>query len=476
MGANQSQNPEEERSRIKLEEQNKILKEQLKNQELNHKLQVIQNLLEKQRLDSVIQGKSPNALLTNPELQKQFLQSKDMQKQFLQMLKQNEEIQLDENQYQQVNQYLNNLDVKEDELDSKKPYLYMQEPSSRYDTKEGEERKPKIGTTNSERDKFLRYMRKQKLKQEANMEAERKLRKEQYEAQMNKLDVDDINPYRVLEISPNATFNEAKAAFKRKAKIYHPDRIGGNTNQFQLITKSFMLLVEKFKKEEADKQFNVLREQSRKEIEKQQNESKRNVKFKKINMSGNNFNSKKFNKIYEENRITQSTDEGYSNWMDTHEYDSLKVPKMNKNSYNPQNFNQQFQNYKKQNSKQIVKHQVPKPIISLKQNCEELGQGTISDFSGKNDSGKVEYTDYRKAHTETTLIDPDSINYREYESMDDLKRERGKKMFLSREEQERITMQEMLEKQRDEERKMRLQRQDERAFQQFERVNQMFLQ
>ena len=48
MGANQSQNPEEERSRIKLEEQNKILREQLKNQELNHKLQVIQNLLEKQ--------------------------------------------------------------------------------------------------------------------------------------------------------------------------------------------------------------------------------------------------------------------------------------------------------------------------------------------------------------------------------------------------------------------------------------------
>ena len=67
------------------------------------------------------------------------------------MLK-NKEIQLDEEQYQQVNQYLNDLDVKEDELDSKKPYLYMQEPSSRYDVKDGEE-KTKIGTTNSN-DKF----------------------------------------------------------------------------------------------------------------------------------------------------------------------------------------------------------------------------------------------------------------------------------------------------------------------------------
>ena len=234
-----------------------------------------------------------------------------MQKQFTNV-KKNKEIQLDEEQYQQVNQYLNNLDVKEDELDSKKSYLYMQEPSSRYDVKDGEERKPKIGTTNSERDKFLRYMRKQKLKQEENMKQKENLRKEQYEAQMHKLD-DDINPYRILEISPNATFNESlKQIFKRKAKIYHPDRIGGNTNQFQLITKSFMLLVEKFKKEEADKQFNVLREESRQEIEKQQNESKR-IKFKKINMSGNNFNSKKFNKIYEENRLYQATDEGYSN-------------------------------------------------------------------------------------------------------------------------------------------------------------------
>lgn len=476
MGTNQSQNPEEEKSRIKLEEQNKILKEQIKNQELQNKLQVIQNLLEKQRLDSVIQGKSPNALLTNPELQKQFLQSKDMQKQFLHMLKQNQDIQLDERQYQQVNKYLNNLNIQEDELDSKKPYLYTQEPSNRYYIKEGEDKKPKIGTTNSERDKFLRYMRKEKLKQEENMEIERKKRKQEYETQMHKLDVDDIDPYRVLEIPSNATFNDAKSAFKKKAKIYHPDRIGGNTNQFQLITKSFMLLVEKFKKEEADKQFNVIREESRQEIKKQQNESKKNFKFKKNNMSGNNFNSKKFNKIYEDQRIYQATDEGYSKWMETQEYDSLKVPKMNKNSYNPQNFNQQFQNHKKQNSKQIVKHNVPKPIISLKQNCEELGQGNISDFSGKNDSGKVEYTDYRKAHTETTLIDPDSISYREYENMDDLKRERGKKMFLSKEEQERITMQEMLEKQSDEERKLRLQRQDERAFQQFEKVNKMFIQ
>ena len=484
MGANQSggnsnskgpSNPDEIRSMYKLEEQNKLLQEKLKNQELQNKLRVMQNLLEKQRLDSVIQGRSPNALLTNPQLQRDFLRNKEMQKEFLNRIQQSQEINLDDNQYQMVNEYLNKLDVEENELDVKKPYLYTQEPSNRYNVSRGDERKPHIGTTNSERDKFLRYMRKQKEQQEINMEAERKKRKEEYESQMNKLDVDYLNPYEVLEIDPQASFAQAKSAFKRKARIYHPDRIGGNTLEFQRITKAFMLLVEEFKKREADKQFNVLREESRQEIEKQQNESKKNVNFKKINMSGKNFNQKKFNKIYEQNRLHQSTDEGYGNWMKEHNYDSLKVPKLNQDSYNPQNFNQQFQKFKSQNSKQIVKHQDPQPIVSLKQNCQELGEGNITDFSGQNSNGKMEYTDYRKAHTETTLIDPDNINYREYRDVDELERERGRKIFLSKEEQERITMNEMLEKQREEERRMRLNRQDERAFQQFDRVNRMFL-
>lgn len=485
MGANQSggntnykgpSNPDEIRSMYKLEEQNKLLEEKLKNQELQNKLRVMQNLLEKQRLDSVIQGKSPNALLTNPQLQKEFLRNKEMQKEFLNRLQKSKDINLDNGQYQMVNEYLNKLDVQEDELDVRKPYLYMQEPSNRYTVASGDEKKPQIGTTNSERDKFLRHMKKQKEQQEINMEAERKKRKQEYEYNMNKLDVDNINPYEVLEINPQSTLTQAKNAFKRKARIYHPDRIGGNTQEFQRITKAFMLLVEEFKKKEADKQFNILREESLHEMEKQQNESKKNVNFKKINMSGKNFNQKKFNKIYNQNRLHQSTDEGYSNWMDEHNYESLKVPKINKDSYNPQNFNQQFQKFKSQNSREIVQHQDPQPIISLKQNCQELGQGNIKDFSGQNSNGKMEYTDYRKAHTETTLIDPDNINYREYKNMDELERERGRKIFLSKEEQERITMNEMLEKQKEEERRMRLNKHDERAFQQFENVNRMFLQ
>ena len=77
MGANQSNNNEPSISQIKLNEQNKLLQERIKNQQLTNKLQVLQNLMEKQRMDAVISGRSPNQLLTNPELQKEFMRNKN---------------------------------------------------------------------------------------------------------------------------------------------------------------------------------------------------------------------------------------------------------------------------------------------------------------------------------------------------------------------------------------------------------------
>ena len=468
-----SNDPDAERSRIKLEEQNKLLREQLKNQQLNNQLSVLQNLLEKQRIDSVIQGRSPNQLLTNPNLQQEFMKNKQMQREFLEMLKKQTDLQITQEQYAKINQYLEQLDVEELETDAKKSHLYMNESSGRY---EREPRKLDIGNTISDQEKFIRQLKKQKQQQEKEMSQERERRKEEYANQLKSMMGDNINPYQILEISENATLSQMKKAFKNKARIYHPDRLGGNTQQFQLITKAFMMLLEKYKKQQADKQFMTLKEESKKELERQQQENKRHVKFKKINMSGRNFNSKKFNKIYEDNRLYNPNDEGYKDWMDEEDYNSLKVPKLDKNNYQPESFNQQFQKFKKSSSKQIVKRTDPQALPSLKVNCEELGQDNIGDFSGKDSRGKIEYTDYRKAHTETTLIDPDSVDYREYDNLDDIQRERGKKLFLTQEELEQIKMNEMLEKQREEQRMNRLRQNDDRAFQQFERVNQMFLQ
>lgn len=475
MGANQSNNDMPSASQIKLEEENKLLRERIKNQELKNKLQVMQNMVQKGRMDSVIQGKNPNHLLTNPKIQNEFLKNKKMQENFYQIIQKHKKNEINEVQYKEINKYLTDLNILEEETDTRKPYLYTNEPSNKY-VNQNESKKPEIGVSLSEREKFVRLLKKEKEKQEKNMSQERDKRKQEYEASLNHIEEDSIDPYKILEVSKTSSINEIKSAFKRKAKIYHPDRLGGNTKHFQIITKSFMILLEKYKKQQADKQFMTLKDESRRQLEKQQNESKKNVNFKKINMSGNNFNPKKFNKIFQDNKLYNPNDEGYQNWMEESDYESLKVPKLDKNSYNKQSFNQQFQNHKKKVSKQIVKRQEPKALPSLKINCQELGEGSVDDYSGKNSDGRMEYTDYKKAHTETTLIDIDSIDYREYKNLDDLQKERSKKMYLSREELERIKMNEMLEKQRDEERKMRLNRTDEAAFRHFEKVNKMFIQ
>ena len=76
-------------------------------------------------------------------------------------------------------------------------------------------------------------------------------------------------------------------------------------------------------------------------------------------MAGNNFNPKKFNKIFQDNRLYNPNDEGYNNWMKEEDYDALKTPKILEGQYNKQSFNETFQNHKKKTSKALVKHSQP---------------------------------------------------------------------------------------------------------------------
>ena len=79
--------------------------------------------------------------------------------------------------------------------------------------------------------------------------------------------------------------------------------------------------------------------------------------------------------------------------MEENEFDSDKNPKMLKGSFNKNNFHNKFQEIKSKKSQAITKYIEPQALPSLKQNYEELGQGNIEDFSGRNDSIKgVQYT------------------------------------------------------------------------------------
>ena len=462
-----------EKSKQRMLEENQLQQERIKNQILEGKLDMLQNLIKQTNQDNNLHKRSTNPLLTNPNLQQEFFKDKRKQRELYEYIiktqkqRQDNDPNLNNQQYNQVNEFLNQLNLKEDEeIDERKPYLYMNQGTRQYDFKEGEERKKNIGTSNQERDRYMRELKRQKQEQEDRIKKEHKRKKEEYESKLLSLEEDSIDAYKVLELPKTATLNQARQAFKRKARIYHPDKFNGNDTQFKIIVKAFTKLVEEFKKKEADKQFNVLKDESRRDLENQRNNAKKN----RINMDGRNFNQKLFNKVFDDNRMYSPNDEGYGKWASENEFETDKIEKTNSN-FTLNSFNDNFQNYKqkKHNKQQIIKFQQPEALSSCKTNYHELGQGNVSDFSDKN------YTDYKKAHTETTLIDIDSITHKEYRSVDELKRERGKKMYLTKEEMEQIEMNKMLEKQRDLERTQRLQNQDNLAFKQFERVNQMFL-
>ena len=476
MGNSQSepQSNISEKELLRLQEQNKLQQEIIKKQILQTKLNFTQEQLNNLRQNNVYNRKSNNPLLSNPNLQQEFLKNKEMQKQFLQTIMKQKKLNLDDEQYQKINNYLQDLELADEkELDQHKSYLYMNQSSNKYNS---QHQNIDFGISVQQKDRINRQLKQQKKEQEEKMKREQQKRRQQYEEKLSLNSEYDFDPYKILDLDKNANFTQAKNAYKRKARIYHPDKFGGNGEQFKIITKAFMILIEKFKKQQQDKQFMTLKEESRKDIEKQLNESKRHTKLdaKKINMGGNNFNNKLFNKIYQENKLYDPNDEGYGNWAKETEYESDKTPKLFSNEFNLNVFNSTFSENKPKNTTQITKYQEPKALSSAKGSFQILGQDQIKDYTREDNKG-VQYTDYKKAHTETTLIDPNTINYREYSSVDDLQKERGKKMFLTKEEQEQIEMNKMLEKQREELGQQRLRENDDRAFRNFERVNKMFI-
>ena len=54
----------------------------------------------------------------------------------------------------------------------------------------------------------------------------------------------------------------------------------------------------------------------------------------------------------------------------------------------------------------------------------KITSSSLKDITKK----KVQFTDYKKAHTDTTLIDINSINHTEYNNLEELERERSKKL------------------------------------------------
>ena len=301
----------------------------------------------------------------------------------------------------------------------------------------------------------------------------------------------NINAYKILGITnKNYDLDELKSKYKKIAKKVHPDKPGGDKQLFNLIKLSYKKLYKKYKLKQIDKQFNELRNSSHNFIKKQNNEPKRSThsdlsKFQLNNQT--NINEEKrnlptnfsdaFNKVFEENRIRNSYDRGYGKMMAKHSVNREDID-ITRTVSNMKDFKNKFENQElNKYNKQLMIYKEPEALPSSngKLNYAILGEGKIPDFSSE--SNNLLFTDYRKAHTTSRLIDPRLVKKREeYKDINALHADRSNISFqLTPEEAQRIALRKRKENEREIRRIERLKQQDMQWSDIHNRTNQLMI-
>ena len=298
--------------------------------------------------------------------------------------------------------------------------------------------------------------------------------KQTYQAYYNSLkksnELDTLDPYDILGISKNHTWEELKDAYRQRARMVHPDK-GGSEELFNLVTDAFKQLAYNFKMKQIDKPHYQLKEAFKQE-------SNNNSKTMPAMASDDAFIDK-FNRLFDEHKFEDDENRGYGNMMaeSSKTREDLSVPQTLK-KFNKEQFHKIFENQEAM-GKEVIEYKEPEPLVlGKKLNFTEIG-GVTEDFS--TDSTKkmgLQYTDYMKAHTMNRLMDPRSVKERkQYKSIDDYEADRSSitQRPLTQEEQ---AYQRKLKINAEKEEQIRIQRAQQRDSQiseHYSRVSKLFL-
>ena len=287
---------------------------------------------------------------------------------------------------------------------------------------------------------------------------------------------DGNDPYDILDLPEEFTFEQVKRSYKKKALRAHPDK-GGSEVEFARITKAYLFIKEEFNKQTMQKQSYELKRDYESEMEVM-------PKMKNRDLSGERFDSKKFNKIYEDYRMEDVNDEGYGSWMversDARE--DIDIKNVFGDRYNKEVFNTAFETQEVDaQHMQLMKVAEPAPMaISNRLKFTELGGGRPDDFTKStniNTTGGLGFYDYKTAHTQSKLVDTRNVKARKkYKSVDDYERDRANQNFDETEEEiEYRKRQAYLKKKKERERRKRLSKHDRLAEKHFKKVNRLML-
>ena len=285
------------------------------------------------------------------------------------------------------------------------------------------------------------------------LEKQRKRRSE-YQSKLGDLDKNNVDALRLFNLSDRYTLDDLKVAYKKLAMKTHPDKSTGNVEQFQLVTKCYLSLLEKYKARESDRPFNELRQASSIYLEDQSKSQMKNKNFPSnarsdsangVGRGGHvdkdKFDLKLFNNIYEQNKLWDSNDDGYGNWLSTDAPEEAPAEIFG-NKFNLNVFNSTFEDYKERLTTQSGAIQVynePQELVSCATGFTDLDQDArrVDDFSkpssiipsgtGAKAGGRdLAYTDLKTAYTSRgAFIDPNKVEYKTYKNVEELQKARG---------------------------------------------------
>lgn len=268
----------------------------------------------------------------------------------------------------------------------------------------------------------------------------------------SKINYSLLNPYEVLEVNKNFTWDELKEAYRHTALLTHPDKEGGNKIVFNFVTECFKILAEEYKSRNQNKTFMEL---------KQQFKNSRNDDEKiPPPITGENFNDK-FNKTFEMCKLEdEELDFGYGDIMS----ESSKIREdfsqsnlFDKKKFDTQTFNSIFTKHTPAPSKELTKYKEPEPMILAKtMNYTEIGGKRPDDYSSsveKSSKNNLIYSDYKIAYSNTRLVDEESINknLKDFKNIEEYEKYRNIKLKKGLSDKEKKIMeQKKLKEERDE--------------------------
>jgi curved DNA-binding protein CbpA len=309
---------------------------------------------------------------------------------------------------------------------------------------------------------------------------------------LKNINMENIDPYEVFNISKNFTWNELKETYRKLAISTHPDKPGGNKEIFNIITFCFEKLAVEYKKRESDLSHAELKKQSSDFFDKIVSNKMPHPSIVNMNRdrdsSGNGNNaelfSQKFNRNFEKCKVYDDEIEfGYGKNMEESSKirEDIKIDKViKKNKIDNKSFNDIF-NSKVPINKQLVKYQEPEPLLLAKSlQFTELGNKRPDDYSSSSvkKTNSLSYSDYMKAHEGTRLIDTTIIkDMKEFKSVEEYEvyRDTKAKIELSAKE---LRQQELKKQREEKEEQMRLERlnkYDRNIELSYEKANRLFI-